>query len=174
MTRGYKSVSLVDVAAAAGVTKGGIYHYFSSKDELLQTAFSFFLNCIEKKYEELLHRSASCRDVLQVILVGEGLENYIKELLGVNIRGNIDYVHFVIEVMRRFPEFSERIRESQALLCGSIAAKLEQAVAAGEIRKDMDAEALAVILLTLQNGHGFQPINIKQRMLDSVWRLLQA
>src|SRR6476660_4910775 len=33
--RGYHDASLDDVAAAAGVTKGAIYHYFDTKAELL-------------------------------------------------------------------------------------------------------------------------------------------
>jgi AcrR family transcriptional regulator len=33
--KGYLSATLADVANAAGVTKGAIFHYFSTKEELL-------------------------------------------------------------------------------------------------------------------------------------------
>lgn len=174
LTRGYKSVSLIDVGSEVGVTKGGIYHYFSSKDELLQTAFNFLLDCVETKYKELLNSSASFRDVLQVTLVEGALETYIKELIGVNIAGSIDHVHFTIEVMQRFPDLSERIREDQRLLCAALAVKIQQAIEKGEIRGDTDGEAFAAILLTLQNGHGFQSVDIKQRMVENIWQLLRA
>ena len=31
LLRGYKYVSLIDVAQEVGITKGGIYHYFENK-----------------------------------------------------------------------------------------------------------------------------------------------
>src|SRR4029079_7326134 len=36
--RGYANTRLEDIAAAAGVTKGTIYHYFDTKEELLLRA----------------------------------------------------------------------------------------------------------------------------------------
>jgi AcrR family transcriptional regulator len=38
-TRGYEATSLEDVVAAAGVTKGALYHHFSSKRELFRAVF---------------------------------------------------------------------------------------------------------------------------------------
>ncbi|HEV8446388.1 MAG TPA: TetR/AcrR family transcriptional regulator [Gemmatimonadaceae bacterium] len=37
-TRGYRSATLEEVAAAAGVTKGAVYHYFDNKEQLLSSA----------------------------------------------------------------------------------------------------------------------------------------
>ncbi|MFT4287174.1 TetR/AcrR family transcriptional regulator [Nocardioides sp.] len=37
---GYASTSIQDIATAAGVTKGALYHYFTSKDELLYTIYA--------------------------------------------------------------------------------------------------------------------------------------
>lgn len=174
LTRGYKSVSLIDVATEVGVTKGGIYYYFSSKDELLKIAFNFLLDRIEAEYQELLNHSATFREVLQVILVEDALKAYIKELLDVDIAGSSDPVHFTIEVIRRFPDLSKRIQENQKSLCAAIAAKTQQAIEREEIRKDTDVEAFAAILMALQNGQGFQSANIKQRMADTIWNLIHT
>lgn len=38
-TRGYEATSLDDVVAAAGVTKGALYHHFASKRDLLRAVF---------------------------------------------------------------------------------------------------------------------------------------
>ncbi len=174
LTRGYRSVSLVDVAAEVGVTKGGIYHYFDSKDELLHIAFNYLLDCVERKYKELLNGSASLRDVLRVILVDGALEAYVQELLAVNIAGGIDHVRFTIEVMQRFPDLGERIWQSQRSLRAATAEKIRQAVEQGEIRGDTDIEAFAAILAALHNGQGFQPPDIEQRIADSIWNMIRV
>jgi AcrR family transcriptional regulator len=40
--RGYHATSIDDIARAAGVTKGAVYHHFSSKEELLVSALDTF------------------------------------------------------------------------------------------------------------------------------------
>ncbi|HEY6227743.1 MAG TPA: TetR/AcrR family transcriptional regulator [Verrucomicrobiae bacterium] len=40
--RGFNATSLDDICAAAGVTKGGFFHYFNSKDDLAKAAIARF------------------------------------------------------------------------------------------------------------------------------------
>jgi TetR/AcrR family transcriptional regulator, cholesterol catabolism regulator len=42
--KGYHATSIDEVAEAAGVTKGAVYHHFESKDDLLQTAMTTFFD----------------------------------------------------------------------------------------------------------------------------------
>src|SRR3954466_13737024 len=42
--RGYYPTTIDDVATAAGVTKGAVYHHFNSKEHLLETAMASFLD----------------------------------------------------------------------------------------------------------------------------------
>lgn len=42
--RGYESTSVQEIVEAAGVTKGALYHYFRSKDELLAGTYSQLLD----------------------------------------------------------------------------------------------------------------------------------
>lgn len=37
MTRGFEAVSIDDIAIAAGIAKGGVYHHFSSKQAIFET-----------------------------------------------------------------------------------------------------------------------------------------
>ena len=41
-TQGYRTTRLEQVAAAAGVTKGAVYHYFSNKEDLLLRALELY------------------------------------------------------------------------------------------------------------------------------------
>ena len=84
LTRGYKSVSLVDVANEVNITKGGIYHYFSSKDELLQVALHYLFDRLEANYSALLDDRNTLREVLHALIVEKTPEQYAKDLLGVD------------------------------------------------------------------------------------------
>ena len=53
--RGPAEVTIQSVAAGAGVTKGGVFHHFASKQELLRAAFDDVLARIDVEIEELLN-----------------------------------------------------------------------------------------------------------------------
>src|SRR5207244_11812678 len=45
--KGYDNTSMSDVAAAAGLTKAGLYHHISSKESLLYTVLDYGLDLTE-------------------------------------------------------------------------------------------------------------------------------
>jgi AcrR family transcriptional regulator len=52
--KGYNLTTIDDIAAAAGVTKGAVYHHFDSKEDLLRTAMaSFFDRALRKAMESV-------------------------------------------------------------------------------------------------------------------------
>jgi TetR/AcrR family transcriptional regulator, cholesterol catabolism regulator len=53
-TKGYIETSMEDVAAASKISKGGMYHYFSSKDDLLYFVLSGFMNLVLENVEQEL------------------------------------------------------------------------------------------------------------------------
>jgi AcrR family transcriptional regulator len=51
--RGFESTSVREIVEAAGVTKGGLYHYFDSKDALLSEIYSRVLRMQANRLETL-------------------------------------------------------------------------------------------------------------------------
>lgn len=178
LLRGYKNVSLVDVAQEVGITKGGIYHYFAGKEELLNLAIEFLFGLIEAKYEKLFTDGGSLQENLKAVIVERELEKYTKALLGIS-QGDyrINYASFALEVMYNFPDLKARLDCSHLRLCKVIQHKLEAAVRSGEVRRDVDTGTLAAIILSLfhgQNSLGL-PLNteaMRQQMMDNIWKLI--
>jgi AcrR family transcriptional regulator len=54
--QGYLETNMEDVAAAAKLSKGGIYHYFSAKHEILFSILDYYLDVIINRLEEELVR----------------------------------------------------------------------------------------------------------------------
>ena len=179
LQRGYESVSLVDVAREAGITKGGIYHYFSSKDELLQVALNYFLDSFETRYQALLNGADSLQEVLRLLFVENVMEVYGRNMLGGDQACHIDHIHFTIDIMRRFPVIQQRIHQYQITLQELLAAKIEQAAASGEIRQDVDCHALAAIIAACMNGRkslgkGLQQESMGQPVADAFWKMISC
>ncbi len=179
ITRGYKSVSLIDVANEVGITKGGIYHYFSSKDALLQIGLHHLLDRFEAKYAELMSDKNNIREVLQDLMVEKTPEQYAKDLLGVEGEYSVDCAHFIIEIMGKFPDIQQRMEAGRVSICESFAKKIEAAMDTGEINGGFDSYALAANIIAMANGQislgsHFQSRAVRQRMMDNVWMLLHV
>jgi TetR/AcrR family transcriptional repressor of nem operon len=50
-TRGYNATTVDEICADAGVTKGGFFHYFKSKDDIAKAAVTHFFEDRTKNYE---------------------------------------------------------------------------------------------------------------------------
>lgn len=179
LLHGYQSVSLADVAKEAGITKGGIYHYFSGKEELLQVALKYFLDAFAKKYQVLLEGAAGLREVWQMLFVDNVMTDYWRGMLGCEQTSPIDHIHFTIDLMRRFPAVQNDIRDYQLTLTKLLAAKIEQAAARSEIRSDVDSYALAVIMMAVLNStkglgkESCQPVPA-QAAADALWTMIEV
>lgn len=49
--RGYNATTVDDICADAGVTKGGFFHYFKSKDDIARAALAYFHEARVREYE---------------------------------------------------------------------------------------------------------------------------
>lgn len=84
--RGYLSTSLGDIARAAATTKGGIYHYFSTKEELL---FVILYRYMDKMLHELKQKMDLCNSPEEKIRVFVQLHIY-------NYRDNLVESHVLL------------------------------------------------------------------------------
>jgi AcrR family transcriptional regulator len=133
--QGFHACRVSDIADEAGVAYGLVYHYFSSKDEILDTLFL-------ERWNVLLH----------VIAQAEARDVPVREKLHDVAAFIVDsYVHdpdvmkvIIVEVTRAANSFGRthlgKIREAYELI-GEIVAKAQ---ANGELRTDVTSEFAAL------------------------------
>ena len=66
--RGYLQTTMDDITIAARFSKGGIYHYFSSKDEILFFVLDRYLNLVLQDLEHDLAEIETAREKIQYII----------------------------------------------------------------------------------------------------------
>ncbi|WP_423464844.1 TetR/AcrR family transcriptional regulator [Promicromonospora sp. MS192] len=67
-SQGYATTSVQQVVAAAGVTKGAMYHYFTSKDDLLFAIYERMLSLQKARLGELVAAGAERGDGVEQVL----------------------------------------------------------------------------------------------------------
>ncbi|MCS7125736.1 MAG: TetR/AcrR family transcriptional regulator [Aigarchaeota archaeon] len=63
-TRSYSDVSIDDIASRAKVSKGAVFHYFSSKIDLAEAVMKHILKTIENRLEEIFSSNLDNREKL--------------------------------------------------------------------------------------------------------------
>jgi AcrR family transcriptional regulator len=177
LLRGYRNVSLIDVAKEVGITKGGIYHYFGSKEQLFHAGICYLFDYFEVNITEFLSKETTFRGTLSFLLSGEQ-EVYIERLLNIkqgDYRAN--NASLALEVMHNFPEIQERIDRGQLELRDIIREKLQLAQETGETRRDLDPQVVATIVLSVSSGLNVLGKNLNtpamhQQVIDSLWQLI--
>lgn len=180
LLNGYKNVSLVDVAKEAGITKGGIYHYFDSKESLLQAAVHHLLDRFEAKYSDLFGGSGSLKAILSSIIVDREFELFLERLLDIkqgDYRDN--HASLALEVIHTFPGFQERLDRNHLKLLQELEQKVKTAQEKAEVRSDIETHTLAIIVLSVMSGQNvlcssLNDSDMRRKVMDNLWLLIKA
>lgn len=179
LLRGYRNVSLVDVAKEIGITKGGIYHYFESKEQLFHACICYLYDHFGEKYAKFFSEEKTFRGILNFLL-GDEQDAYFKRLLNVeqgDYRAN--NASLALEVIHNFPEIQQRIDQGQLELRNIIKEKLQLAQETGEVRRDFDPQVVATMILSVSSGLNIlgKQINtsaMHQQLIDNIWNFIRA
>jgi AcrR family transcriptional regulator len=139
--KGFAATRSEEVARAAGVSKGTLYLYFPSKEELLKAVIQHFLaDEIAAGAEEAAHVDGPTPQVMEELLVNWWMRMYDSPASGV--------FKLVITEVRNFPEIArfyvERVIRPGQQLVGSL---LTRGIERGEfLPVDLETAAQSIIM----------------------------
>src|SRR3954453_1296020 len=130
--RGFKNTTVRDIADAAGILSGSLYHHFDSKEAMVDELLDTFQTELWKEYDAIEASSLSPRTKLEAVVRAsfDAIDHHHSE---VAIFQN-DAAHLI--TFDRFSYLTERNTKFRRLWTGL----LEAGVAAGELRSDLDVE----------------------------------
>src|SRR5215217_8217580 len=133
--RGYRTCRVGDIAAEAGVSHGLLYHYFRSKDEVLETIFSETWGGL---LEEVARLEAADLPVL------EKVRGIARRYLGAwSVRP--DVIRVLVREVARSPDVGRRVDEGAKVFL-AVRRILEAGQRRGEVRADADPRLATWVL----------------------------
>ena len=132
--KGFHTSRVGDIAEEAGVAHGLLYHYFSSKDEVLETIFREHWTTLLERVHEAEQTGDDPIEQLRGIAAAM-FEGWLNEP---------DVVRVVVREIARTEEISEHVGELVRPI-GAIRRVIEREQAQGVLRDDLDASMAAVI-----------------------------
>src|SRR5688572_10785873 len=140
--KGYRATTLEDIAAAVGMLKGSLYYYIRSKEELLYLVVRDPIRQAYNKLEEIVTSEAPVK-----VKIAQAIVNHMTVFhqhyphIAVYLH---DYHHLMQQLEKNTIETPRHYHQLWATL-------LEQGVATGEVRSDLNVKVTGYAILGMCN-----------------------
>lgn len=180
----YDRASLNSIAGALNVTKGAIYHYFGSKDELFKETVLFFMKTLFSAYSDLFGQSTdlSTKETIRMWFSLDSISDEAEEQMGVSMKNYANLIYLMFSAVKKFPEVGEMIGKMYNSSIIGFSRFLNDAQKKGDIRSDLDVEALAFELAAFTEGamlmgsveSSIDLEDMGKRSFKNFWRRIKA
>jgi AcrR family transcriptional regulator len=153
LTLDYDRVSLQSIAEELNITKGGIYHYFKSKDDLFLQTLLFFFNQVMKESLNIFNIDDPLAVIFEKVIDYQNMEMFCLDNLKISeIMLRTNYLFMIWTGMKKFPEIRRKMFESNNQSIEFFTQVIKRAQSRNEIRNDLDSKTLAYQLTTMIKG----------------------
>ncbi|MFC7219344.1 TetR/AcrR family transcriptional regulator [Streptomyces polyrhachis] len=128
---GFERTSVQQIVEAAGVTKGALYHYFGSKDDLLHEVYARLLRLQQERLDHFAALDAPVQDRLRQAAA---------DVVVTTLENNDDATIFFRSVHLLAPEKRKEVRADRRRYHDRFRALVEEGQAAGVFAADTSAD----------------------------------
>ncbi|MDH5230595.1 MAG: TetR/AcrR family transcriptional regulator [Gammaproteobacteria bacterium] len=146
--QGFELTSVQDLVNGMGVNRASLYDTFGNKSELYKKALQRYIEQALTKTRDMLLNSEGTAE--------QRLMNYF---LGLNEQHKNGEHHFgcflnntAVELGPHYPEFAQQVRSAWQAMEIIFCRLLDEAVAKGELSKDLDTAAIAATINMMLQG----------------------
>jgi AcrR family transcriptional regulator len=183
LERGYERTSMREIAHRAGVTKGGIYHYFQGKEHLFREALSFITQQMEEWSGSQFRFVNSAKDLLAQLFGSiKSMSEAFAGIVGERAKEQpYSFLEILVTAVRRDEGARRKMMSIYSDTRQNIAKILVRAQERGEIKNDIDCEVLSFQINALMEGTLLLSVldgtvdldTIGEQMYRNIWRTIR-
>ncbi|MCG8569617.1 MAG: TetR/AcrR family transcriptional regulator [Spirochaetes bacterium] len=160
--KGYKDVSLNEIAKEVGIAKPSLYHYFKGKDEMFSEVIRYFFSWWGKWMKDIFHAETDLKTLLEKMLTSFAqIDRELMDILETKEEMRFGVYYLVFDSIRYVPRFDEIYGKNNQEMEKLFKVKVEEAIARKVISKRIDYTTIFYLFGALLEG-----INIS-RILDT-------
>ena len=146
--KGYYNTSINDILEATGLTKGGLYGHFSSKEDIWYAVYDEALGIWRQVVFKGIQSNSSPLERIQTFI-----ENDIKNKLGNDVfEGGCFFHSMLVELSGQSVAMSKHILGGFMQLAGLLCTWLEQADQQGMLKEGLNFKEIANYIIISLNG----------------------
>ncbi|MCP4136394.1 MAG: TetR/AcrR family transcriptional regulator [bacterium] len=150
---GYDGVSLNSIIKETGLTKGGVYYHFSSKEELFKEVVEIFiLNYFTEKVRDIVNNSRKSikkrlKDLYYIPVV---LQKEVETLFSTD--SNAFAFHLMFDAARKIENMKKKFAHCYLEITDLISALFKEGIDTNKIKDNIHIESLSIELVSLLDG----------------------
>lgn len=153
LTNGYEDTSINDILKATGISRGAMYHYFASKEEILDMVIEYLMRLLDSQIELIVSNTTiTALDKLERLLIPNTLPPkeilQVRELMKKNKKSLFFYLSKEADRQRTIPVITKII---------------EQGIKEGTFHTDYPVQMADYIYTVAQSLSDVFSINSKER-----------
>ncbi|MFD2247285.1 TetR/AcrR family transcriptional regulator [Pontibacter ruber] len=145
--KGYAGTSMQDIMAATGLTKGGIYGHFESKEEIALAAFEHAAGVVTQLLAEKIAAKITATAKLQALL-----SFYKTYLIAPPVQGGCPVLNTSVEADDTNPLLRASVVRVLNRLHKSVANIVKLGITQGEFKASADAERFSILFVSMVEG----------------------
>ena len=146
-TSGYLRTSMAEIMRVTGLQKGGIYHHFPSRDELVIETFQYVVGLVRERVVRMIKVEAPAKEKLL------GLIAVFKDFpLHDVLRGGCPIVNLAIESDRSHPRLRSAALEAMRTLTDAFEYVIAAGGKSGELETADTKARAAYLIASLEGG----------------------
>lgn len=181
LSNSYEAVTINSIIEATGLTKGGIYHYFSSKEEIFKAVVDRYMT---ENLADLNLEHPSLKEMIEyhVLKIKNQMHRKAGMLSGIGATLPLQHVSLLVTAFRYYPGYVEIKNSFLSSVLDGWKKVITEAIRTGEIRGDIDIEILAFSFFNASSGIVANivfsnsidyAINMYERQLNEIYKLLK-
>ena len=149
----YEGASLDKIARAIGITKGGIYHYFKSKDELYHDCMIFLFSALKEISSNMISKDIKLKELLRGLFSFDELFNAIASMFQIDLLNDyFNYAYLMFVGIKKFPDIKTMVGGIYDSMQNELTEILEILQTNGEVDSSLDCNAMAFELAAMMEG----------------------
>lgn len=160
LQKNFKEVTMKDLVEGTGMSKGAIYHYFSSKEQIFEEVIKhFFMNMMDNSFSNIPRHSLK-QFYTDVLTEMEERRKNAAKLISENKVETLktNYYFLIFDAIKILPGFREELVVSQQNEIKEWASRIKHAKETAEIKTSMTDTLLAKLFVYSGDGTGVNMI----------------
>ncbi len=146
--KGYYNTSINDIQQATGLTKGGLYGHFASKEDLWYAVYDRALSIWRKAIFQGIQSGSDPLRRIQTLI-----ENDLKNKLGKGVFGGTCFFHsMLVELSGQSERMSNQVMKGFSQITGLLCVWLQQADLKGMLKEGLNFKEIANFIIIVLNG----------------------
>ena len=146
--KGYYNTSVSDILDATGLTKGGLYGHFASKEDIWYAVYDEAVGIWK-----IIVFNGIRNDMDPLKRIEKFIENDMRDYLGADVfEGGCFFLNMLVELSGQSASMSKKILRGFVKLSGLLRSWLEEADRQGMLKEDLDLKEIANFIIISLNG----------------------